>query len=320
MMPQTPLTPKRVLALATPRKRTLIDINSSYVEEEDATYVYAETTEISDLESDLDLDLVDALILEDELVFTDDTTRASADTLVEDEKPPKSSQPSEIYAFLLKHEIPRKLFHLSHGFLTLYLYTAGANTSQIMWGMYCVFACLLANDLFRFRNPEANKWIVERMRFVIREKEEHLWNGTLFYAAGVALVFTFYPKDIALMSVMLLSWCDTAASTFGRQFGKYTFEIAPGKSLAGSLASGVTGFAVCYLFYGYFVPIWEPEPLRVLFWNPETSSMGLRTYALVAGFAASLSEAVNVAGLDDNFTIPVLSSAMLYGAVWAAKL
>ena len=62
-----------------------------------------------------------------------------------------------------------------------------------------------------------------------------------------------------------LSWADTAASTFGRLWGSRTpplpshvpilgLPLAPRKSLAGFLAAFVTGTAIVFSFWSWFVP------------------------------------------------------------------
>lgn len=63
-----------------------------------------------------------------------------------------------------------------------------------------------------------------------------------------------------------LSWCDTAASTFGRLYGKYTWPLprklvglplAPRKSFAGFAAAVLTGAVVAIGFWGWAVPAWQ---------------------------------------------------------------
>ncbi|EEQ40262.1 Cytidylyltransferase family protein [Clavispora lusitaniae] len=285
------------------RKRIITDLDSSYIEEEDATYVLSES---SDQEEISDADFEEGEIFETEIVKEED------DLLSISEK----ETPRTLKEFLIENEVPRKLFHSFHGFLTLYLYCKGFSKEQIVAPLWTLFVIFFASDVIRFNCSKINQIIVNGSRFIMREKESTSWNGIVFYLAGLALVFTFAPKDISVMSVLLLSWADTAASTFGRQFGKYTPKIADGKSLAGSMASALMGIAACYLFYGYFVPYFPVNGPGEIMWTPETSTMNLHTYALVCGLAASISEAINIPGLDDNFTIPVLGSSMIYGVVW----
>lgn len=66
--------------------------------------------------------------------------------------------------------------------------------------------------------------------------------------------------DLAVLSIMLLSWADTSASVFGRKFGKYTPKLpsppfATRKSLAGTMGAFFFGGFSAYLFYKHVVPI-----------------------------------------------------------------
>lgn len=317
--PQTP-KPIKVLATETPASlKSRNVITSIYVEEEDATYCVSESESDSDEGDDAEEKYdSDAELTREEISNYVIVEKNNLVSIAEEDHP--LQPPLTFYQFLIKNEIPRKLFHSFHGFSTLWFYTQGYQKLQFLVFLWAMFFVLLLNDIIRFRYPSVNKRLTKWFGFVIRDTERDSWNGIVFYLAGLALVFSFAPKDICVMSVLLLSWADTAASTFGRQFGKYTPKLAKGKSLAGSLASGFTGIVVCYLFYGYFVPQYARfNGPGEIWWTPETSRLSIHTYALVCGFAASVSEAIDVANIDDNFTIPVLSSLLLSGAVWVFR-
>lgn len=316
--PQTPRKMARVTATQTPksiRKRTILDPNSSYIETDDATYIYGGS-------SDDDDNLESSILEEDADESTDVEEEAAAkvasdETIISEEVAELSDKHSALRKFIVKHEVIRKVFHSSIGVFTLWLYTLGVHQQQLLAPLLAIFAVIFVNDYMRFRNPELNAKIVSMFWFVIRPSEVHQYNGVLWYLIGLVLVFAVAPKDISLMSVLLLSWADTAASTFGRQFGKYTPRFANGKSLAGSIASGVTGVLSCYMLYSYFIPAYNDQvnvPGDIL-WTPESSKLNLHVYALLAGVIASVSEFIDIYGLDDNFTIPVMSGAFLLGLV-----
>jgi len=172
----------------------------------------------------------------------------------------------------------------------------------------------------------------------MRESEVDGWNGVIWYLLGAWIVLRWFPKDIGVVSVLLLSWCDTAASTFGRLWGRYTPRIRRGKSLAGSLAALLVGVGTAVMFWGWITPMWgEPQgydtgenafafqsqltlPSQVrglLGWSSEqasiTGTLALGAMSLWAGFVASASEAIDFFGWDDNLTIPVLCGVGLWG-------
>lgn len=106
------------------------------------------------------------------------------------------------------------------------------------------------------------------------------------------------------MSVLLLSWCDTTASTVGRKWGKYTPKIAKNKSLAGSLGAFVCGVFCCYVYWGLFRT--GPDSLAA------QSRIPFPWLCLINGFIGAFAEAMDVWGLDDNLVIPVVSACLLY--------
>ncbi|KAI5951710.1 DGK1 [Candida jiufengensis] len=327
------------------KTKTIGNINiddSSYIEEEDKTYIY--NTTVEDISSnyeeddneeddeDDDEDEVDLQDLDDEV--KERISKESNDTEIEDDdefvknksqQTNKSTTDATISAikenpikkFLVKHEIPRKIFHSSIGILTLWLYTKGTTVPQLFIPLFTAFILVLANDLIRLNNPEINNFITSKMWFIIRESEKDSYNGVLFYLAGVLIVLYLYPKDISVLSILLLSWADTAASTVGRQFGKYTPKISENKSLAGSLGSFVTGVFASYLWYGFFIPSYPVNKPGEIFWSQNHSYLNIHNFSLIVGLVASVSEFIDLWGLDDNFTIPVLSGTSLY---WIANL
>lgn len=164
----------------------------------------------------------------------------------------------------------------------------------------------------------------------MRESEYEGWNGVIWYLLGAWIVLSFFPKDVGVMGILLLSWCDTAASTIGRAYGRYTPRIRRGKSLAGSLGAFAVGVITAALFWGYLAPrtgpfvddgnwpfmftgtLTVPESIRKIAGLTEaqgtiTGALALANMSFFTGFIASASEVVDIFGWDDNLTIPVLS-------------
>lgn len=165
----------------------------------------------------------------------------------------------------------------------------------------------------------------------MRESEVDGYNGVIWYLLGAWTVLRFLPKDVGVMSVLLLSWCDTAASTVGRLFGRFTPRIRKGKSLAGSAAAMGVGILTASLFWGWAVPrfghddgfmfngeLKVPDVVReAVGWKSTEGVIGgwaaLSVVSIWSGFVASASEVVDIFGWDDNVIIPVLSGMGLWG-------
>ncbi|VVT57286.1 uncharacterized protein SAPINGB_P005642 [Magnusiomyces paraingens] len=216
-------------------------------------------------------------------------------------------------SFIHKNEIPRKVFHSSIGFLTLWLYAVGIQFSQVTPILMAILVIVLSSDLIRFRWPAFNEIYISVLGPLMRQKEINSYNGVIFYLIGLIFVFSFFPKDVSLISLLLLSWADTAASTFGRAYGHLTPKIGNGKSLAGSLAAFATGVISAVLLYKYFIPKYNYNNLPGdIFWTPETSFIPFSLLVLICGLIGAISEAIDIYEIDDNLTIPALSAIILY--------
>lgn len=244
--------------------------------------------------------------------------------------------------FIHKHEIPRKALHVSIGFLTLDLYRRGVQTTAITPLLISALVPISAIDVVRHRSERLNRAYVRVVGALMRETEVTSYNGVIWYLLGAYIVLRFFPKDIGVMGVLLLSWCDTAASTFGRLYGRYTPRLRRGKSLAGTLAAWVTGVITAALFWGVIVPrvgsfpddppdafMFQgrlnlfPDGLRRLLGYASDSTataattisggLALGVMSVVSGIVAAGSELIDLFGWDDNLTIPVLSGIGLWG-------
>jgi diacylglycerol kinase (CTP) len=193
---------------------------------------------------------------------------------------------------------------------------------------------IAASDWLRHRYDTLNRTYVRLLGALMRESEYAGWNGVIWYLLGAWIVLFFFPKDVGVVSVLLLSWCDTAASTFGRLWGRYTPRLRRGKSLAGSSAAFIVGVATSVFFWGWLAPKFGPFPGDETFMFKGTlslpasvaqslgisaakatigGSLALGVMSIVSGFVASASEVVDLFGWDDNLTIPVLSGLGLWG-------
>ncbi|KAF8253652.1 hypothetical protein K440DRAFT_532134, partial [Wilcoxina mikolae CBS 423.85] len=152
--------------------------------------------------------------------------------------------------FIHKHEVPRKLLHVSIGFLAIHLYRTGHHPSHLIAPLTSALIPVASADLLRFYNKSFNALYIRVLGALMRESEVRGWNGVVWYLVGTITVLAIFPKDVATLSILLLSWCDTAASTFGRLWGRYTPAIRQGKSLAGSLAAAVVGVLAAGLWWG----------------------------------------------------------------------
>lgn len=246
---------------------------------------------------------------------------------------------SRYRSFIHRHEIPRKMLHVSIGFFTLHLYSRGWQTLDLTPYLLSSLIPVAAADVVRHRSETINNLYIRCVGALMRETEVSGYNGVIWYLFGTYTVLRFLPKDVSVMSILLLSWCDTAASTFGRLYGRYTFNLRRGKSFAGTLAAWLVGVVTAATFWGWFVPAMgafpnDPEGAHMftgqlklvpdcvkglLGWTGESSStvisgpFAIGVLSVVSGFVAAGSEFIDIFGWDDNLTIPILSGVGLWG-------
>ncbi|ETW77212.1 hypothetical protein HETIRDRAFT_446249 [Heterobasidion irregulare TC 32-1] len=248
-------------------------------------------------------------------------------------------------------EIPRKALHSSIGFLTLYLYTSNGTPQPVVLALAGALLVIVPADMLRLNSPAFARVYERFLGFLMRESEKKTTNGVIWYIVGVLFVLTLYPLDIATISILILSWADTAASTFGRLWGRHTpplpahilgLPLAPRKSLAGFLAAALTGAGICAAFYAHlgsdavragaswdFVRGVAAQGVdgsavggAVRAWLRERAGFegvavggwaGLAMISIVTGVVAALAEALDLGSADDNLTLPIISGGCIWG-------
>ncbi|KAI9674105.1 MAG: hypothetical protein M1817_001923 [Caeruleum heppii] len=236
-----------------------------------------------------------------------------------------------------RHEIPRKVLHVSIGFVTIHLYRSGVQPTAITPYLLAALVPIATVDYLRHRFPSLNRLYIRGLGALMRESEVEGWNGVIWYLLGAYIALRFFPKDVGTMSVLLLSWCDTAASTLGRAYGPFTPRLRRGKSLAGSVAAFAVGMTTAVVFWGWIAAgdtppvgeeqnaflfqgrlMWPTFVRRALGWKDVGSGvlgggLSLGLVGVWTGLVGALSEVVDLFGWDDNLTIPVLSGLGMWG-------
>lgn len=198
--------------------------------------------------------------------------------------------------------LARKGFHMS-GALTLlvpYLFL-GFSKEYMAAGLGTALALVMSIEYARSRWEWVNGVAVRVLGPVMRESEVNQLTGIPFYMASCLFAFLIFPRHIAVLSILYLAFGDPLSSFFGVLYGKN--KIFPNKSLQGTLG----GFFVCaivsagYLYWQSF----DGEKILLL--------------AMIGGFCGAVAELLPL-NVDDNFSIPVVSGALMALAFWCAQL
>ncbi|HII65963.1 TPA: phosphatase PAP2 family protein [Candidatus Woesearchaeota archaeon] len=199
------------------------------------------------------------------------------------------TKPGAVRRFLASHrlEFRRKMAHIVFGLAIVLCIQAGVLTT-IRLGILTLIGLLISLIERRSRLPLISPMLDAFERPDARRSFPG--KGLLFFLLGSFLSLFLFPQDIALASILVLTFGDAVSHLFGIRFGKVAHPLTDKKFVEGAIA----GFAAAFLGALLFVSAAE---------------------ALVAAFAAMLVEAsevrLNVLRADDNLLIPLAAGAAI---------
>lgn len=207
-----------------------------------------------------------------------------------------------------RYEVLRKAEHFIGLPVMLMVYKAHISTHSAANLLFIVSGILLAVEIARiYVFKSLNDRIVSMLSSILRPQEMYRVHSGVWYFGAMALALTFFPKEVAVLSVCLLTLCDPIASVGGRYsrlhglpFLKEALPWSQKKSYGGAVAALAAGF------------------LFSCWWFRDLSFGSMLLFALVAGFGASFGEAANdIVNLytgyrpDDNLMLPLTAGAFL---------
>ena len=197
-------------------------------------------------------------------------------------------------------EIERKTFHLT-GLTVPLLYHIMLEYfewTQQDFAFFCwtVTASVWVADLFRVYVPNGNDYFpFSLLKKVLREKEKAQLSGTSFFSFGCTLAISLFPPAIATTSILWLVIGDMSAALIGVSFGGDMCVVKMGREGKKSAEGSVAMFLACVVM-GMFI----------------YGDVYLSEYAVVFGaLTATITELYEPCGLNDNLTIPIISSLAL---------
>lgn len=182
--------------------------------------------------------------------------------------------------------------------------------SLIFWitGIITIFFLLI--EFLRFRFPFWQNLFVKVAGPMLKGKEINKMHGSVPYILALCLVVGFFPRDIAILSILFLTFGDPAAALVGGKYG--TIRFYNGKSLQGTLG-GITGAFLAGLAFLILISatgvtsdylLWDSQGVRLENW----------LMLFIGSVVALLIEFVSHEGLlDDNLTIPLGASLLMIG-------
>jgi dolichol kinase len=181
-------------------------------------------------------------------------------------------------------EIKRKIVHLAT--LSIPIGYAMLPEKVVVTLLLPLFLGFLTVDLLRhYHSGMASLFQKYFLGTVLREEERDTLMGSTYFLFSSTLVILFFPKPIAIVSLLILILSDTAAALVGKGVGRIRIF---GKTLEGSLAFFVSSLIIVWVYPG----------------------LG-RFWGSVAALGATLIELLPIR-LDDNLTIPLVAGAIMF--------
>lgn len=192
----------------------------------------------------------------------------------------------------------RKLFHTFNGLFGLWLYGySGMSETGVMIILASLLTFSVIIEIARYYSDRFNDFICKSLSGIMRERERNKISSGTWYMGAILIVFLIFPKDVGILTLLLVALGDTAAGIVGTIWGKH--KITQHVSLEGFLAA----FSVCFLSTLIFTAWWLP--------SFHLSGLPLIGFTLLAGLTGAVSEGA-FKKLDDNLVIPLLSAPSLW--------
>jgi glycerol-3-phosphate acyltransferase PlsY len=145
----------------------------------------------------------------------------------------------------------------------------------------------IALDIFRFLHKRTNILLTEKTTSIFRKGEEKKFSTMTLFLISTFIIVLFFDFEIAITSLIFLVFGDMFGKIFGLAYGRHKiFE----KTLEGTLA-----FYGSIIIFGYILHTAFNVPLLIL---------------ISGGIAAPLIELLPI-GINDNFTVPIISGAVM---------
>lgn len=184
--------------------------------------------------------------------------------------------------------LARKIWHMAGVFILF-----GGWVLLPQWlsiTLLCVcWVIFVPADIMRQKNPKMNRIMMRIFQPIMRKSEVDRLAGTTYLLTGVILIAFFFDRGVVAISLLFLAFADPIASFIGIKYGKD--KIFGHKSVQGFMAAFFVCALVCYLYL-----------------STNRVHEHILIASLLAGLVGALAELIPLWKLDDNFTMPVLSS------------
>lgn len=191
----------------------------------------------------------------------------------------------------------RKLFHASLGVFFLYLFAYSGFSQTFIWSVAApILFAFFSIEIARHFNLRFNALVCHSFRRLMRESEKTRINASIFFIISMAIVYFFFPIEVAILTMLFISIGDPIAGIAGVYWGRT--KLSPHTSLEGSLAC----FIACALLAAV---------CGTYLFDKTLPFVPLILFSLLSGMIGAAAEA-SLKKLDDNLVMPLLSAPALW--------
>ena len=191
-----------------------------------------------------------------------------------------------------KFELNRQVFHIFLGITIVLLLMFGFLNKNI------ILILIVIGVILSYLSKKTRIPIIYDLLEKFERKEDierFPGKGIIFYFIGSYITLIFFPKEVAMASIMVLALGDSISHLYGMHYGKITHPLSNTKFLEGTIAGFVAGFIGALVF---------------IRWRE----------AFFASLAAMIIEAIEIKigaqQVDDNLIMPFVAGSV----VWVVRL
>ena len=187
-----------------------------------------------------------------------------------------------------KREIGRRLIHIALGLIIVFLILNNLLTTTLLF-LILVFGFILSVISIKYKIPGIH-WFLKNFE---RDEYIHVFpgKGLIFFLIGVLLVMKLFNEEIALASIMVLTFGDGLSHLIGKGLGRVKFPLNGHKSLEGVIGGIIAGGIAA----AFFVPIF-------------TAFFG----SLIGMSIEAIGLKMGNADVDDNVIVPLVAGTAIY--------
>lgn len=154
-------------------------------------------------------------------------------------------------AFLsIKNELYRKIIHISSSAIPLFYFFYDKKITTMLLIIFLIVIVLI--DMLRIKNNYFGSLFKKILGSFVRDYENDDFMSATYLVASSFLTVVLFDKYTAILSLLILSICDSAAAIAGMRFGK--IKVYNHKTIEGTLAFILSGLFVL-IFYNSLINI-----------------------------------------------------------------